>query len=99
MPQLGDRTLSRCVDGDRFDEDQSTTAVYYQERPFIEGPLGPEAHTELRAKEVSYAHHVQDVIERGVGPASSATSTREPPLSPSSRPRGRPTSGNGRWDR
>jgi AcrR family transcriptional regulator len=61
-------TISRII-GDiiaAMAEDQSRTAVYYQERPFIEAIFAPEAYADLRVKESSYAHHVQDVVERGI---------------------------------
>jgi AcrR family transcriptional regulator len=47
-------------------EDQSRTAVYYQERPFIEQSLPARDYAELKAKETAYGHHVQHAIQRGI---------------------------------
>jgi TetR/AcrR family transcriptional regulator, cholesterol catabolism regulator len=47
-------------------EDQSRTAVYYQERPFIERWFPAEGYAELRSKETAYGRHVQRTIQRGI---------------------------------
>jgi AcrR family transcriptional regulator len=48
-------------------EDQSRTAVYYQERPFIGQWFPADDYAELRAKESVYGKHVQQAIQRGIG--------------------------------
>jgi AcrR family transcriptional regulator len=47
-------------------EDQSRTAVYYQERPFIEQWFPAESYAELRSKESAYGRHVQRAIQAGI---------------------------------
>jgi AcrR family transcriptional regulator len=47
-------------------EDQSRTAVYYQERPFIERWFSADHFAQLRAKESAYGKHVQRAIQRGI---------------------------------
>jgi AcrR family transcriptional regulator len=48
-------------------EDPSRSAVYYQERPFMEEIIGSQDYAAFRVKERQFARHVVEVIEAGVG--------------------------------